>query len=121
LLRDIIESNPIRDAIEIMALDSIDGKEYKEWTAGDIQVGFFRQYISHLSADRASSLNYAWYNTPIYSDTTTVNFIKLPRYKTDSNSTYKEKLLPLFAEVIEQELWRMNFVAERKDAGAAEI
>jgi hypothetical protein len=93
--------------LSIMSLDNINGKEYDDWTAPEIKSMFFQQYL-------AAGDKFAWYNTPIYSDSTTVNFIRMVKYTSDSKGTFKEKLLPKFNTLVRQELGRILQVEKRK-------
>jgi hypothetical protein len=94
--------------LSIMSIDNINGREYDDWTASEIKCMFFQQYL-------AAGDKFAWYNTPIYSDSTTVNFIRMVKYTSDSKGTFKEKLLPKFNALVKQELFRILQVEKRKD------
>lgn len=113
---EILEENrEARAQLAIMSLDNIDGLTYDKWKPSDIKTAFFRQYLA------AQSEKFAWYNTPIYSDSTTANFIKMVRYRSDSFLSFKDKLLPRFNALIHQELYRMSVIEKRAEAGAEEI
>ena len=92
-------------------LKFIGDKEYEDWNADDITVAFVREYFSQ-GINPNSKKQYAYYHIPIFSDSPLVKFVRFRKY----NENYVDELLPRFVEVVMQEMDRIKWVQERKDA-----
>ncbi len=118
-LREILNNKETREAMEIghQIIINHDGKDvlYEDWTPQMIKSGFIIKYFS-------GGEKYGWYNMPILADAPTAMFIKFKKY-TDKNSggNFKVALLPLFREVVKQEMWRINLVKKRRANGVDTI
>ena len=97
----------------------IDGKPYDEWQPMDIKKGFVREFFS-VDINPKDKIQYAYYNTPIFSDSPVAMFVKSIRY-TGTSEKIEEQLLPKFNKVVRQELERMALVDKRELAGAKKI
>ena len=103
----------------------IDRKPYEEWTEADIIQSFISFYFTK-GYNRTRGEQFAWYNFPIMSDIKTAQFICLPRYIDKSHLALKgksleEQMLPLYRNIVYQELIRMGRIEEREKAGAIPI
>ena len=119
-LRDsgtVVYMNTIRKAAESTNPfdNSTVGVPYSEWTPTDIKSAFINAYFSLQNSNR-STQQYAYYNFPIFADTTCAMFFKFTKF-TDN---YKEQILPLLRQVVFQEFSRQKLVQQRK-GNAAEI
>lgn len=94
--------------------------EYVNWEPLQIKSAFIREYFS-VGYNKGSKKQFAWYNIPIFSDSPVVKFIKFLRYTSDSQQTFKDKLLPLFNQLVKQELSRIKLVRERWEKGVSPI
>jgi hypothetical protein len=115
-LRLLAEDENVRFQLASKELISLSGKEYTDWKANDIKYAFVTEYFS-IPVNEKAQHQYAWYNMPIFSDSPVVKFIKGVRYTGD----YKRKLLPLFREVVKQEIDRIKLVEQRRINHAASI
>lgn len=107
-LRRLQEDAVFRDELDTFELKAIDGIEYEDFSPMDIITGYINIYFN-------GGENFTYYNFPNFADAKAVKFIKAPRYRSDINRHFKEKLLPLFNEVIRQEIDRMQLVAKRAE------
>lgn len=119
-LRDggtIVYMNTIRKEVEgDNPLETVsESVSYSEWTPTEIRSAFINAYFSLQNSNR-SSQQYAYYNFPIFADTTCAMFFKFTKF-TDN---YKEHLIPLLRQVVFQEFSRQKLVQQRK-GNAAEI
>jgi len=91
---------------------------FVNWTPGKVYNTLFAQYFRYeTDHDSMEERQLAAYNFPIFSDAPACAFITMKRFRRD----FKKQLMPLFVQVVEQELIRQSVVAERKANGAAEI
>lgn len=111
----LIEENPnLRNGIELSEVINIDGASFNEWSPAMINTMFLKQYYS-------AGEGMAHYNFPNFSDSPCAMFIRFKKFENNGRRTYQEQLIPLFRDVVKQELWRMDYVQKRKEAGAPEI
>lgn len=115
-LKLLAEDENVRFQLASKELISLNGREYTNWKANDIKYAFVTEYFS-IPVNEKAQHQYAWYNMPIFSDSPVVKFIRGVRYTGD----YKRKLLPLFREVVKQEIDRIKLVEQRKINHAASI
>lgn len=117
----LIESDEdVRYQMELKELIDIDGVEYSDWEPLQIKAAFVREYFS-VGYNKGSKKQFAWYNMPIFADSPVVKFIKFLRYTSDSQQTFKDKLLPLFNQLVKQELSRIELVQKRLEKGVSPI
>ena len=119
-LRLIETDEDVRDQLMFKELNNISGIEYTGWEPLQIKSAFIREYFS-VGYNKGSKKQFAWYNMPIFSDSPVVKFIKFLRYTSDSQQTFKDKLTPLFNQLVKQELTRIKLVQDRRKAGVAQI
>lgn len=109
---EILENDrEARDKFSTKELKFIGDKPYEEWDADDITTAFVREYFSQ-GINKDSKKQYAYYHVPIFSDSPLVKFIRFRKY----NENYVEELLPKFVDVVLQEMDRIKWVQERKEA-----
>ena len=112
----LLNDEDVRFQFDTKELLSIDGKQYTDWEPAEIKKAFILEYFS-LGTNKGSNKQYAWYNIPILSDSPVAKFIKFKRY----TGKFVEQLLPLFRNVVKQELWRIKLVQDRAAIGASPI
>lgn len=112
----LLNDEDVRFQFDTKELLSIDGKQYTDWEPWEIKKAFILEYFS-LGTNKGSNKQYAWYNIPILSDSPVAKFIKFKRY----TGKFVEQLLPLFRNVVKQELWRIQLVQDRAAVGASPI
>ena len=107
----------VQSNLDAAELTHIDGVEYKSWTSEHITKGFIGMFLEgdFTDGDTSTRADYVWYHAPILSDSPVVKFIKLKRYKKPIDKTLREHMLPLFRDVVKQELMRMQHVEERAE------
>ena len=114
LLEDESEvGNEVRAALSTLDIPAIgDGPKapYNKWSPFDIKTSFIRQYFFSPISPKAP-IQFGWYNFPIFSDTEMARFIRLPRYI----GNFKEQMIPMFRDLVKQELVRINRVNERRE------
>lgn len=110
LLEMIALDENVRWNLHIQDMNMIGDKKYEDWNSKDISVAFIRKYFS-IGYNTGAKTQYGYYNFPIFADSPVVKFIKLPRFTYD----YKEQLLPLFREIVYQELERIKLVRKRRN------
>ena len=115
-LRLLAEDENVRFQLDSTEVISLGGVEYTNWKPKNIKKAFVIQYFS-VPTNPGATHQYAWYNMPIFSDSPVVKFIKHVRYTGD----YKGQLLPLFREVVKQEIDRIRLVEARRVAKVATI
>lgn len=105
----------LSEVIAVTGVDSL-GNEvnipYADWTNTQTYDVLLSKYFSRESKE--SNLQLADYNMPIFSDSPVCMFITGRRYTTSNGKTFKEQLLPLFREVIKQEMSRIKKVLNRE-------
>lgn len=106
---DDIDGKAFRAALDVKDEFMINGTPYEKWTPYDIKTGFIFEYFA-TPINSGSQYQFAWYNFPIFSDTTMARFIKLPRY----TGNFKEAILPQLVNLVKQELTRIDRVQKRK-------
>ena len=95
--------------------DETETVPYEKWTPAMIKQSFIKAYFS-AGYSTSSTQQYAYYNFPIFSDTTCAMFMKFLRF-TDN---YEAEVLKQMRKVVIQELGRHKLVKDRKGK-AAEI
>ena len=114
---NLIENDEnVRYQMRFEDMNTINGIEYTDWTPQLIKDTFIRKYFS-AGTNKGSKDQFGWYNFPIFSDSPVVKFIKFKRYI----NNFQEQLLPLFREVVMQELRRIKLVQERQKSNSAPI
>lgn len=117
ILDDVVNSPSVRQNLEVMTvrhmatMDS-NSAPYNEWTPGDLIELFLSSYFTQDNPK--AEKHYSFYPFPIFSDSEAMMLIKLPSYRTTRASSYKQKLMPLLRKVVEQELYRINLVQQRR-------
>lgn len=96
-------------------LSHVDGVEYSDWTPSQITKGFLAMFLEGDIAGQKTKPRYGYYNAPIFSDSPVVKFIKFTRYSNELGSV-KDIMLPLFRNVVKQELRRIAHVVDRRQA-----
>lgn len=109
-LRLIEKDRTARNKLKLVELKHIfeekETKEYEDWTSNEIRLGFITAFFAEgLTAD------YGYYHMPIFSDSPITMMIKFKRY----NDQYEERLLPLFRQLVHQELERIKLVQSRRE------
>ena len=115
-LKLIEEDEDVRYQLALKELNNIDGVEYSNWEPLQIKPAFIREYFS-VGYNKGSKKQFAWYNMPILSDSPVVKFIKFIRYTGD----FKNQLIPLFNQLVKQELGRIKLVQNRRNADVSPI
>lgn len=115
----------VRDKLRIKEIPTLRDEngelvEYQDWTGNMIKEAFVMEYFSQ-GENKGSQKQYAYYNTPIFSDSPVAMFIRFLRYTTDAHKTFKEKLRPLLGKVIMQEFQRIRLVEDRAKKGVNKI
>lgn len=114
LLEDESEvGNEVRAALSTLDIPAIgEGPKapYNKWSPFDIKTSFIRQYFFSPISPKAP-IQFGWYNFPIFSDTEMARFIRLPRYI----GNFKEQMIPMFRDLVKQELVRINRVNKRRE------
>lgn len=95
--------------------DETETVPYEKWTPAMIKQSFIKAYFS-AGYSTSSTQQYAYYNFPIFADTTCAMFMKFLRF-TDN---YEAEVLKQMRKVVIQELGRHKLVKDRK-GNAAEI
>lgn len=109
-----------RGFMESVMMNFINDRPYEEWTEADMINGFIAFYFSNRYNENTDE-QFGWYNFPIMSDMKTAQFIRLPRYVGDVFKTMEQQMLPLFRDLVYQELNRMNRVETRKAEKATPV
>lgn len=116
-LRLLTSSDPndleIVEHLEQQELIDINGTNYKNWTPAQIKEAFIMNFFNG-DTSKDSGNEYGWFNFPIFADSPVAQFIK---FKTFS----KNECIDLLANVVEQELNRIQRVEQRKNAGVSKI
>lgn len=84
---------------------------YADWSPMQTYDVLFNQYFSRQTSE--GRIQIANYNMPIFSDSPVCMFITGRRYMSTSEKTFKEQLLPLYTNVIKQEMRRIKLVSDR--------
>lgn len=113
----LFASDPtIRGNIAIKEVPSSLGVSYVDWKSNPLKKILLREYFG-IKEDPKLRHNYGWYITPIPADAPVANFIKMKKYTGD----FKKQLTPLFREVANQELDRINLCIGRAKSNALKI
>lgn len=119
-LRQIESDADVRSHIAIKEITVLDKDSYNDWRPNQIKEAFLEEYLS-TPENKGSKTQYAWYNFPIFSDSPVAMFIKFTKYIDDNEGTFKQKLLPLFRQVIYQEIERIKLCEDRDKPGVMKI
>lgn len=124
LIQDLLDSEKIRQNLEVVTVrhsgSSAESLDYKDWSEGGVYDVLRNSYF--IQDNVKDQIHFAYYPFPIFSDTEAMVLIKLPSYRTTKMSTFKDKIKPLLKEVVEQELYRIHKVQQRrKDQSISKI
>ena len=111
-LRQIESDADIRNHIAIKEINILDKDSYNDWKPNQIKEAFLEEYLS-IPENKGSKKQYAWYNFPIFSDSPVAMFIRFTKYIDDNEGTFKQKLLPLFRQIVYQEIERIKLCEDR--------
>ncbi len=115
---DMIENDSnVRDNMQTMELNNIQGVEYTDWSKGDIYHTFVDTYFA-VGDNEGTDTQLAWYNYPIFADSPVVKFIKFKRF---TGENYKDTIINNLQSVVKQELYRIGLVKQRKKLGVSKI
>lgn len=106
------EKDSYRKKFDYKYIPAIDGVEYNRWTPDMIFKSFMVEY-------QKSDPNgqYAYYPFPIFSDSEMLCMFKAPKF----SDNFKETLLPLYVQIIKQDLETIKRCQERKKKGVSQI
>ena len=111
-LRQIESDADVRNHIAIKEINVLDKDSYNDWKPNQIKEAFLEEYLS-IPENKGSKKQYAWYNFPIFSDSPVAMFIRFTKYIDDNEGTFKQKLLPLFRQIVYQEIERIKLCENR--------
>lgn len=111
-LRQIESDADVRNHIAIKEINVLDKDSYNDWKPNQIKEAFLEEYLS-IPENKGSKKQYAWYNFPIFSDSPVAMFIRFTKYIDDNEGTFKQKLLPLFRQIVYQEIERIKLCEDR--------
>lgn len=111
-LRQIESDADVRSHIAIKEINVLNNDSYNDWRPNQIKEAFLEEYLS-IPENKGSKIQYAWYNFPIFSDSPVAMFIRFTKYIDDNEGTFKQKLLPLFRQVVYQEIERIKLCEDR--------
>jgi hypothetical protein len=121
---EMLISNPlIQEQMEVTEMkfvrdsDTNELVEYNKWKPKQIEYNFLSMFFNATNDER-SDLTFANYHFPIFSDSEMAMFIRMPRFV---GANYKQQLLPLYRDLVLQEMQRIALVRNRKKAGVAKI
>lgn len=116
MLRLIASDENIRDNMQLINMFNIDGKDYENWSTRTINRAALEAYF--YTKENAEQVHqYGYYPFPIFSDTKMMSLLKFIKYTGD----YKSQLIPLYRNLVFQELRRIRLVQDRRDNNAPEI
>lgn len=114
---NLLENNKnVRDFFAIKNVFLLNGKKYNDWRPNEITAAFLKEYFA-IPEDPKQTDQFAWFNAPIFSDTEMATFFKFKKYTGD----FKKQMLPLFRNLVKQELRRIALVENRRAKGVASI
>ena len=119
-LRQIESDADVRNHIAIKEINVLDKDSYNDWKPNQIKEAFLEEYLS-IPENKGSKKQYAWYNFPIFSDSPVAMFIRFTKYIDDNEGTFKQKLLPLFRQIVYQEMERIKLCENRDKSGVMKI
>ena len=119
-LRQIESDADVRNHIAIKEINVLDKDSYNDWKPNQIKEAFLEEYLS-IPENKGSKKQYAWYNFPIFSDSPVAMFIRFTKYIDDNEGTFKQKLLPLFRQIVYQEIERIKLCEDRDKPGVMKI
>ena len=119
-LRQIESDADVRNHIAIKEINVLDKDSYNDWKPNQIKEAFLEEYLS-IPENKGSKKQYAWYNFPIFSDSPVAMFIRFTKYIDDNEGTFKQKLLPLFRQIVYQEMDRIKLCENRDKSGVMKI
>ena len=119
-LRQIESDADVRNHIAIKEINVLDKDSYNDWKPNQIKEAFLEEYLS-IPENKGSKKQYAWYNFPIFSDSPVAMFIRFTKYIDDNEGTFKQKLLPLFRQIVYQEIERIKLCEDRDKSGVMKI
>ena len=106
LLKDLEESQEVRDNLTHMVMLEFNRKEYNKWTELESTLVLFNQYNSSPTTNEVGT---AYYQIPMLSDSQSAEFIKYKKYVDDYENIILDKLINL----VKQEIYRIDLVKKR--------
>lgn len=119
-LRKLYSSKKYCDLFDRKVVLHKDGKEFNDWTEKEYLDVMLSEFYSDPS--NKTGEKYAYYYVPLLSDAPSCEFIKFVRYtntterKPDgSYRTMEECIIPKLADVVKQEIQRIDLIQKRED------
>lgn len=124
ILQDIIESPKVRNALEIITVRHVTDRltnqtvEYADWKDTHVRDVQLSSYFT--KDDGSKGRQFSYFPFPIFSDSEAMVVIKLPSYRAiksknpNKSKSIQQVMLPLFREVVKQELTRIKHVQDRR-------
>lgn len=106
MIKDILEDENVRNKLSHVVVVESNKKEYSEWTQLDVTLVLINQYFSEPTKE---DVGFAFYQSPMLSDSQSAEFIKYKRYI----HNYKDTILDKFINVVKQEINRIDLVKRR--------
>lgn len=106
MIKDILEDENVRNKLTHVVVVESNKKEYNKWTQLDATLVLINQYFSEPTKE---DVGYAFYQSPILSDSQSAEFIKYKRYI----HNYKDIITTKFINVVKQEINRIDLVKRR--------
>lgn len=110
MIKDILEDENVRNKLSHVVVVESNKKEYSEWTQLDATLVLINQYFSEPTKE---DVGFAFYQSPMLSDSQSAEFIKYKRYI----HNYKDTILDKFINVVKQEINRIDLVKRRFNDG----
>lgn len=117
-LKQIVESDTIRDGLDHKVVLNFNKTDYTDWDALDYTRVLLAEYWGNPE-DSRSSIKWAWYHVPILSDASSAEFIRFRKYVSgveyDENGnklSYEDIILDKLVDLVSQEYDRIMLVRE---------
>lgn len=115
MLRKLASSKRYRDMLERKVVLHVGGDEFNDWDEKTYLSVMLREYFS-IPLKEGQNEGSAYYYLPLLSDAPSAEFIQFVRYTATSNQSVAERIVPLLAEIAEQEIDRINMSVARQQA-----
>lgn len=110
-LRDFLELSEVIAVTQSNEFGEDENIPYADWSNEQTYDVLLNQYFSRQTKE--GKIQIANYNMPIFSDSPVCMFITGRKYVNTSEKSFKEQLLPLYNNLIKQEMRRIKLVSDR--------
>lgn len=105
-------SKEARSKFVHIQMDSIDGKDYTDWTTTDVYTMLNNAFENSNESSDKTYYQYAYYHMPILADSPAMMMIRAPKF---TKNGYENDIIKALTDVVLSEMHRINRVKKRAE------